>query len=150
MTDKGRNGRKHSDPHRNLHAGSGGAPGDRTKSRSGPPSGSDATMNASSASPPRREPSMGGSQGTRGEARAYDATALDKASRSSREGGYGADSGYSDGSRNAKDAGRSARGSTEDRDSSRRHEASGSSSDHDSQRSRPEQPGKSDSKSGRS
>ncbi len=93
---------------------------------------------------------MGGSQGTRGEARAHDAVTRDKASRSSHEGGYGADSGYSDGSRNAKDSGRSARGSTEDRDGSRRHGASGSSGEQDSQRSRPEQPGKSDSKSGRS
>ncbi len=60
--------------------------------------GSESGMNASSGSMQGKERSMGGSQGTRDEARRDSSS--EKSSGSAREeGGYGADSGYSDGSR---------------------------------------------------
>ncbi|MEO7042589.1 MAG: hypothetical protein ABI035_10040 [Gemmatimonadaceae bacterium] len=97
MGDNGKNGKAHKDPHRDLHAASGGAQTDRPKSRS------DTPMNASGVTPGGKEPSMGGSQGTRAEARnetngdKHRNSASDSSqSASNREGGYGADSGYSD------------------------------------------------------
>jgi|GEM_PF-2483754 hypothetical protein len=97
MRDNGKNGKKHNDPHRDLHAGTGGAQTDRAKNHM------DTPMNASGVTFGGKEPSMGGSQGTRAEARnethgdKHRSSASDsRQSASSREGGYGADSGYSD------------------------------------------------------
>ena len=113
MGDNGKNGKAHKDPHRDLHAASGGAQADRSRSRK------DTPMNASGVTPEGKEPSMGGSQGTRAEARnethsdkqrnsASDSNqSASSQSASNREGGYGADSGYSDGADRSRDDARS-------------------------------------------
>jgi len=108
MGDNGKNGKAHKDPHRDLHAASGGTHTDRPGNRSETP------MNASGVTPGGKEPSMGGSQGTRAEAR--NETRGDKhrdsessRSASNREGGYGADSGYSDDEDRLRDHSRSAK-----------------------------------------
>ena len=98
MGDNGKNGKAHNDPHRDLHAASGGAQTDRSKGHR------DTPMNASGGvTPGGKEPSMGGSQGTRAEARNEtpddkhrNSVSDSRQSASQREGGYGADSGYSD------------------------------------------------------
>lgn len=108
MGDNGKNGKAHNDPHRDLHAASGGAKTDRSRGRK------DTPMNASGVTPEGKEPSMGGSQGTRAEARnetrgnKHRNSATDSTqSASQREGGYGADSGYSDGADRSSDGARS-------------------------------------------
>ena len=102
MGDNGKNGKKHNDPHRDLHAGSDGAQTDRSQTDRAKKH-LDSPMNASGITSGGKEPSMGGSQGTRAEAR--NETRDDKHRKSGsdsgqpasqREGGYGADSGYSD------------------------------------------------------
>ena len=65
----------------------------------GAASGQDSKLNTSSGSSRDQELSMGGSQGTKAEARKASSTS--DPSSSSREGGYGADSGYGEASRSS-------------------------------------------------
>ena len=84
--------------------------------KSKPKASSNGGMNASTGSTQDRQPSMGGSQGTMDEARERDRDQArdrdrDQARRSApssssrEEGGYGADSGYSDASRSSGSSG---------------------------------------------
>ena len=120
MGDNGKNGKKHNDPHRDHHAGPDGAQTDRSQTDRAQTDRAkkhmDSPMNAPGVTPGGKEPSMGGSQGTRAEAR--NETHGDKhrdpesdsgQSASSREGGYGADSGYSDAPDKSRDNPRNAK-----------------------------------------
>lgn len=105
-------------------SGSSGHPGARATTAS--KTTADSGVSASTDSAPRRERSMGGSQGTREEMR--DASPRtgsppdsDADASAGREGGYGSDSGYSDGDRGSRDAGAADR--NEDRKADSTHGA---------------------------
>jgi hypothetical protein len=118
--------------------------------KSKPKTSSNGGMSASTGSTQDREPSMGGSQGTREEDRERtrdrerDEARRDASSSSSRdEGGYGADSGYSDASGSSRDRSssdenaRRASGSSDTRSTGDRDSSSSRDSGNDASRRGP-------------